>query len=348
MWLRQLASLTDQDLKLATRNYLFVFAVILALLYILAVRFLIPAELNLDPEVYVLNQTGVVMPNGAIDLEHPKIHLVSSRDEMQDRLNTRGYSMGVVFTGDRRVENIEIIYQGYEAPKIREILVAATREKLREAYDLGDNRYTVEVLNPAVTGERPPFNRFLVPTFVYSEAFTLGLFLVAVMLFAEKGEGSIRAYQVTGRPQWMYLLSKSLAIAILGMFLTVLIIAFTVGWQVNWLALLLAVLLGSIFASLLGLLTANFFNGISEFIFGGVGIVMLVTLPTISYIFPSFSPWWLTWLPTYGLMFAVGEAVFPASREAILAPTLLILLAVNTVLLVAGARLFRWQLNHQA
>lgn len=35
MWLRQLASLTDQDLKLATRNYLFVFAVILALLYIL-------------------------------------------------------------------------------------------------------------------------------------------------------------------------------------------------------------------------------------------------------------------------------------------------------------------------
>jgi hypothetical protein len=42
----------------------------------------------------------------------------------------------------------------------------------------------------------------------------------------------------------------------------------------------------------------------------GVAVLMINSLPMISYGLPSFAPAWLTWVPSYPTVFAVRDVLF--------------------------------------
>jgi hypothetical protein len=60
------------------------------------------------------------------------------------------------------------------------------------------------------------------------------------------------------------------------------------------------------------------------------------SLPMISYSLPSFSPAWMTWIPSYPAVFATRDVLFNAAGIERLAPTLVYLSALNLIALAAS------------
>ena len=162
-----------------------------------------------------------------------------------------------------------------------------------------------------------------------SEVLVLGFLFVAVFIFQEKSEGSIRAYRVSPGGTATYILAKTLVFMALGVVYGLGLVTAAMGFSVNYGALLLLIVLGVNLYTFLGISVAVFFRNISEWFFTGVLLLAINMAPLASLMFPMFSPRWLTWLPSYPVVFGLSEALFPSGRSIL---PLAGLLAVENVL----------------
>lgn len=175
----------------------------------------------------------------------------------------------------------------------------------------------------------------LVPVFLTYEVVALGFLLIAVMIFQEKTEGSIHAYRVSSSGTTIYILSKVVIFTLMAVLYGVVVTISTVGFNIDYATLLSLIVLASIFMTLLGLLVSIFFNNISEFLFVPFRVILIMQLPTISYINPSFAPGFIKWIPMYAVLFGFREALFSTGKENYLFPFLIILIAGIGVLSAA-------------
>ena len=146
------------------------------------------------------------------------------------------------------------------------------------------------------------------------------------MLFRSK------AYMVSPGGIAEYLWSKVILIVTLGLISAMLITVFTMGFAVNWLMLMAITIAGSLFSSTVAMFIASFFDNISKAMIWILGISLLLTAPMISYFVPSFAPRIVTMIPTYSLMFAIREAIFPSSNMAVFYESISVLLIVSALL----------------
>jgi hypothetical protein len=114
----------------------------------------------------------------------------------------------------------------------------------------------------------------------------------------------------------------------------------TVGRGPNYLHLLALMAMGAMFSALLGATVASFFDNFSQYLFPSVALMVGMTLPSVSYFVPSFSPAWLRLIPTYPLAFGLREAIFPTGNPQIVGNAMLALLVLNLVLLAIGSVIF--------
>lgn len=173
-------------------------------------------------------------------------------------------------------------------------------------------------------GERrdPIGNRmnFIINLIVF-EVLILPFVFIAVNLFQEKQDGTIRAYRVTPGGTLRYVAAKVLLWTVLTILYGVLLLLLTVGWtlsMLSWAAMLLLFAVAGLFISGAGFFVALFFSNISGWFLPGISVLLLSQLPIVSYLFPTFSPTWITWFPTYRLLYAVRDilTVGPVGRMA--------------------------------
>jgi ABC-2 type transport system permease protein/fluoroquinolone transport system permease protein len=100
---------------------------------------------------------------------------------------------------------------------------------------------------------------------------------------------------------------------------------------INYPLVLAVLVLTSSLMTMLSLAVSVFYRNLSEWFFVGVGILLVNSLPMISYALPSFAPAWMTWLPSYPAVFAVRGILFHGAGLAEVAPALGYLLAGNLV-----------------
>ncbi len=72
--------------------------------------------------------------------------------------------------------------------------------------------------------------------------------------------------------------------------------------------------------------------------------ISLMTLPTVAYFFPGFSPVWLRYFPTYPILFGLREAIFPSGNPQIIYQAALYLVAANLAALALSGRAFNRRL----
>jgi hypothetical protein len=164
----------------------------------------------------------------------------------------------------------------------------------------------------------------------------LGFFIVAVLVFQEKQEGAIRAYRVSPAGPLAYILSKNLLLVVLALPYGGLLVLAGRGLEVNYLNLFILIILSSSLMTFAGLFVAVFFNNISEWFFIGVFILILNMLPLIAYAMPAFAPAWLTWIPSYPVVFGVREILFPTGKSGFMLPMAGLLAAQTAVALAAA------------
>ncbi len=320
--LRRFAGLFHKDSMTALRNYYFHIVMLVALLFVIVVRLVIPAEATVKPAVYYyMGYRGDMEESfrdiiGVSEDEHAKVFQVSSEKEIVEKMKKDFNSLGMVIKEREGRPLVKFIVQGHENERVRNMLVLAVKDAINKAVYKDMDIDTVYLKKDILVREIPT-NENVLPMFILTEPVLLGFILIAVLVFMEKEEGTIRAYMVSPGRIPEYLASKITLMLILGLLSAGIVTSLVMGLKADYLSLFILVALGSIFGSSLGLILASFFDNISQSMIWIIVVSIPLTLPFVSYFIPSFAPLYIKLLPTYSLLFAIREAVFPSGNTGI-------------------------------
>ncbi|TYB97963.1 MAG: ABC transporter permease [Kosmotoga sp.] len=335
---------TKKELKIGWRNYYFLLVFGLIVGYYLLVTFLVPENLSLNPEIFLLNEAenGDIVNENFLteELEGENIIFVDSRKELEEIMNRRFNSFGIVIKGTAENPSFEIVFQGHESQETRELL------KLSVINNMGittssENFYNVRTIeNEMSDDESIPFNKSLLPILLMSEAIMMGMILVFSMVFEEKSQGTIIAYRVTPGKIWEYFGSKVLLFAILGFLFALTFTPLIVGLNANYGELLIIIIVGSFLSTSVALIFASFYDNLSQSFVTIVILNLIFGLPMISYYIEGFSPWYIKIIPTYSLLFSLKGAVFPVSNVQV-QPALWIIVIESIVAFLLAVMVYK-------
>lgn len=348
--LQRYVGLVIKDILTAFRNYFLAVVVGVALLFVGLTNFLIPEELSLKPAIYyVMEYEGEMKPVidqmlEEIKRKHSNVYGVGSIQEIESGMRKNFNSLGMAIREIDKKPHIAFILQGHENEKVTNALILSMKDDLRNKLQ-GNMEVKTIFLNQEREIEKIPFRHTMIPIFVVMESVLLGFFLIAALIFMEKDEGTIRAYLVSPGTIPEYLASKITLMLLMGCISAVVLVVPTLGASVSYFWTLLFVALGSIAAAILGLIIASFFDNISQASVWIIVIAILLSLPFMSYYFPSFAPTFVKMIPTYPLLFAAREILFPTGSTGIIYATLFGLAIFSILGYMAAVAAYRFSIR---
>ena len=170
-----------------------------------------------------------------------------------------------------------------------------------------------------------PLNKNMIPIFMSFEVILLGFLIGAVLIFQSKQEGTLRSYRVSPGGTLIFILSKVILYDVISLIYGLVVALIAFGTAPDYLQLSLLILASSTLMTLLGLGIAVFFTNISEWFFAGGALLIVAMLPMLAYAMPVFSPAFITWIPTYGIIFGFRDVLFGMGSAATLNQTFLTL-----------------------
>lgn len=328
-------NLLKQDIKVTIRSYFHLVILFLAALMIILINFAIPKHVKLTPnEIFYDNSENKVLEQYIIEEGIDKNRIYHSREELEKEVEKDNNAIGIIMEGTLDNAKFVIIHQGSESTEILNVLdstIESTLDIIRGSEK--ETNFSVEYLRSKT--ETIPFNKNMIPIVIVTEAVMLGFLLISVMVFQEKQEGSVRAYRVSPGGTLEYILSKAVVNVLLAVIYSGLVILFTMGFGVNYLSIFSIVILSSLLMTLVGLSISVFFKNLQEFLFVGVLIIIIAGgFPLASYLYPSFTSPFITWLPAYPVLFGLREVLFPSGKGDFVVALNLILLGECAMFLV--------------
>lgn len=323
-------TLCKQDLLLSYRNgVVLVNVIILAIMC--ALIWLLPPSFEVETAEYFYDASEdnavaeYLRQAGAAETT-----LVESRQALQAALSDANRAIGVIYEGSVSDPQFTIISAGQIATENINLMEATLESVIAalQGQPQPDN-FRVERLRPA--GEPIPLNLNIVPVALVFEVVLLGYLFGAVMIFEEKQEGVNRAYRVSPATTLDYIGSKTVLFTLMSLIYGGLVLLAAFGLGADYGRILPVVILTSSFMTFIGLAIAVFFNNISEWFFLGLLGLVANMVPFFSYAIPAFAPQWVTWIPSYPVLFGVREILFPTGKTGFYGPLLLLLLALNVV-----------------
>lgn len=326
-------SLFVQDFMITIRNAFFYILVGLVVIIIALVIFL-PEQVDLrSAEFFYDASENKALENALLEAGMEPEAVFDSEQAMLAALDESKKGIGILFEGDLQDPAFTIYTEGPVAQENLNIVYAVLETILAAMRgELPAEEIEIEQLREA--GDPVPLNENVVPIFLVFDAALLGYLIAAVLIFQEKEEGTLRALRVTPMTPWHYILSKVALYSLMGLAYGALPVLVARGLSANYLDLAILVALYSALMTLVGITIAVFFRNMSEWFFGGVAILIIFLLPSLSYGIPSFAPAWITWIPTFPVIFAVRDAMFYASTSGQVWPVAGLLLAEIAVMLV--------------
>lgn len=306
-----------RDAILAWRNgHVAVVVAIMVVMWLLIL--LLPASMEKRHGELVLDLSeGAVLRRAAEANGIGSAALAADRDEFERRMAADASLIGVVASGSAGELRVEISAGAQIPERNLALLRASVDELLRLARGSGsEGRFPLRQLGPEA--EPAPLNLVGVPIFLIFEAGILGFLLVAVFVFQEKQEGTLKAYRAAPGGPLPYIAAK------LGVFVGlsilygagVLAAAAVKGARPDWPAALGALALTSAFMTLFGLGFASFFRNLSHWFFPGLAVLLLNILPFFSYARPAFSPAWVKAIPSYDAVFLARDLILDPAGAA--------------------------------
>lgn len=348
---RRLSLSIRRDNRINLRNGYYLVTLAVAVIYFLLIRFLIPQDASAKPDVFIFDNTpDARFSSQALETQVDQVVLVESEAGLESGMHANTNSVGLVLEPGETLPQVTLVFQAYHNPQVRSLLSAAVEAELRELYGVPYPDPAVVDVVSLREGQAAPstsFKDLWVPILLFSDAAMIGLILIAALMFMEKEEGTLKAYLVTPGRVWEYLLSKALTLGWLAVLFTLILTPLTLGLRPNYLSLLPVMFAGAVFTALLGAWVAIYFDNLSQFLFPGVGLMVLISIPSVALFVPGFSPWWLKWIPTYPLVFGLREAVFPTGSPGIVLNALLVTLLLSAVVLFFASRAFVRQMVHR-
>ena len=329
---RAFTSLFRQDLVLSRRNgLLLVTAVTLAVIIALywTMPLLLPKAPSLSRSLVFLDKTA----DGALrEMIGGTEGIIFAADEKELHTMVREAknTIGILAEGSLDEISYTLFFNTRPGDRVVRIIQAALKDMTRTARGSSPGSpVTITRLRP----EAPPVpaNKSMIAILLAFEVMILGFLFVAVVIFGEKKEGSVRAYRVSPSGLGNYVLSKTLVFTIMSMIYGLVMTAATIGFSVNYARLSAVLFSACALMTLLGLGIAAFFRNISEWFVPGVLVLAVNMLALLPYRIPAYSARILTFLPGYTVIFGVNEILFPTGKVGFF-PPLMLTLSIQTVL----------------
>jgi hypothetical protein len=339
--MKRIASLFMQDLLISYRSgHMLIIG--LLLLVMSAMILFLPKEVKVHNEMILDASEGASFAAHLAGLGLGDGVLYTNEAAFRADLERQPNKVGVVFSGSLEAPAFEIITNSAVPTANLGLLEASLDRALLELRGTARDSLAVEYLRPVTSP--PAFNVRFVPVVIVFEVVLLGFMVAAVMMFQEKQEATLRAYRVSPSGALNYILSKNALFLVISIAygLPVLLVAF--GLNINLPLMLLLIALSSLFMTTLSLAIAVFYRNLSEWFFVGVAILLINSLPIISYGLPSFAPAWLTWVPSYPTVFATRDVLFNGAGLADILPTVLYLAALTALAFLAAYAAIRYKL----
>jgi fluoroquinolone transport system permease protein len=334
-----------RDSLVTFRAQFYTIQLAVAVIYIVAVSVLLPANTTLKPTLYVADESragnvAADVREGQFDIPIAgKVRLVRSAADVEAKTKANENSLGVVVQESSDAPAARLYFQGDETPRIRNLL----RASVASAIEGGGPRLEAQVLRE----EKAPvsFRDNLVPFLLLVDFAGVGMIFAATLMFAEKDEGILAAYRVSPGRTWEYLLSKALSVTLVAILVSLVVVGAAIGGGVNYLGLAVLVGLTSLAVTLLGVGMALWFRSFQEFFIPMIIVgQFVISLPAVAYLVPSFRPGWLMAIPTTKFIFGLREAIFPSGNPGDLVWAIAMFAVLSVVLLALSAVSFERQL----
>ena len=303
-WTRRLQSQLRLDAAVVWRARSPHVVVGMAALFGLIIRFAIPAEVDVEPTVYVADARSSAHAPAAID----GAQVLDSAEAVRAAVAADARSAGFLFEDGGATA---LLPGGTTDASAAIAATVAARALHPDAAPT----WTMTTLRPP--SAPPPFNRALLPLLFVMDVAALGFLFGGVMVLQEKTDQTIRFYRATPGGAGPYLVSK--AAVLLGLVLLNLAVLLGCAWPAalaNFRAIAV-VATGALALSLLGLGLSVFFRTLTSFFYPLVAVALVINLPTVLYAAPSLDLPAARLIPTWTVLFGARELLFPTGRAGV-------------------------------
>lgn len=331
-----------KDVKLSAQSFYTYILLVFAAAFVVTVVFLIPEEYSQDTTMYVhVGSGGTEVEDILNELEAEEIPIVDSRDEIIENMKKDRSSIGLDISMVNEKMIMEFITQGYESERLIHILQAHVMggAAIEEGQKPNSMITKLESSQPDI-----PVSKGMLPVFLVMESALMGFFMVAAYVFQDKEEGTIKAYAVSPATIWQYLLSKTAVFILFGWISGLLVTISIMGPDIQYLQFILLLTAASAFGTVLGLIAAGLFGSFTKAMNVIFVVAFVLGITVVSYYMPSFSPIYIKILPTYPMMFAFREVLFPTGNPGLVYTNILGFSAASAGLFLVACRIYKGRL----
>lgn len=376
--MRRIANLFRKDVVLGIKDVFILLEIGFAVVLVLILLFVIPENIESSATVFIHDETGMVERFVESYAEEYEDQLgefyVDSREAVIEGMTENRSALGLILStgaggsaeagasGESGVAplEIELLHQPYTPPALIDYVetdledmfavlasaAAPARTPAAATSPAAFGGYPPEILQRVrVTGlqegvrDSIPFNQRLMPIVILMMVGILGLFAMVSLLGQERADQTLRAYKVTPSSLWQFITSKQLMVLATSV-LTFSILYIPMFGLAGYLPALLITALTVVFGSGVGAILGTF-NDDPMGSIGWVLIIMIVLgLPAVSLLAPTFSPGWLRIIPSYHTLFGLDAAMFGENDSRVIRESAGVLAGYALVFYLLSGRIF--------
>lgn len=297
-----------KDMKVSFKTFYIYIEIIIALIFVAILLFVVPENFSSTLKMYTYIDSSIKSDEivNALETDNSSnVILLDSMEEVMPMLEEDRNSIGIGITIDNHKIIYNVVLQGYESQKYRNIIEKSLIAEGAKALPGYVSNTKIKTLDNS--SERLSDRLNILPVFLILNSAFVGLFIVATYIFMDKEEGTIRAFAVTPAKVWEYLLSKMGVMLVTGL-ITALITTFIIaGLKANYLHLIALLISTNLFGTTVGLLISSFYDSIMKAMGTILAAFITLAFATVPFFIPSFNPIVVKILPSYPMVFAFRE-----------------------------------------
>ena len=222
-----------KDIKVSFKTFYIYIEIIMALIVAAVLLFVIPENFSSNLKMYAYIDTTIIssITEELMDETSDGVILVDSIEEIRTNLEDDKNSVGISVTLENEKIVYDVILQGYEGAKYRNLIEKSLLFSIAEKLPNYSKVTNIITLNNST--ERLSDRLNILPVYLVLNSSFMGLFIIATYIFMDKDEGTIKALAVTPARIWEYLLSKMGVMLVTGLITGLLLTLLVAGTNVD-------------------------------------------------------------------------------------------------------------------
>ena len=318
MNIRRVFILLGKELRHGSRNFIFVFAVVIPIVLTLVISLLFGTIFSGKPKLGINDQGNSQLASLLVDTDALLTSEYSTEDNLRSAVESGGVDFGIVIPqefdstllNDEQAE-LNAYLWGESLLKNRAAIATTLVVVVREMIG---QEVPVEILTTSLgDGDDIPWEKRLFPFIVFMAIFMGGSMVPATSLVDEKQKRTIKALVITPTTYGDVYISKGAFGFLVSIFVAILVLFLNRAFG-NQPFLLSGVLaLSAVMAAALGVLLGAFIKDINTLFAVIKGMGLLLYAPLFIYIFPTIPEWVGRIFPTY---YMIGPIMDISQRDA--------------------------------